>query len=197
MPLMTAAPIQTVSPSREDAAIDVMVQTFRTDPIMRWMYPDPEQYDTHFPRFARAFAGKAFVFGTAYAVEDFFGAALWLPPGVEPDEAALVEVLEQSVSDREQAALFEILEQMASYHITEPHWYLALFAVEPSRQRRGYGSALMADALHAYDRDGFPAYLESSNPENLSFYERHGFERLGTIQAGSSPPLFPMVRYSR
>jgi hypothetical protein len=38
---------------------------------------------------------------------------------------------------------------------------------------------------------------ESTNPRNVPLYERHGFERLGTIQSGSSPPLFPMLRRPR
>jgi GNAT superfamily N-acetyltransferase len=59
------------------------------------------------------------------------------------------------------------------------------------------GSALMQYALAACDRDGMPAYLESTNPRNVRLYERHGFELLGTIQAGSSPPLFPMLREPR
>jgi hypothetical protein len=42
-----------------------------------------------------------------------------------------------------------------------------------------------------------PAYLESTNPRNVSFYRRHGFEVLGTIQVGSSPPLIPMLRPPR
>jgi hypothetical protein len=36
--------------------------------------------------------------------------------------------------------------------------------------------------------------LESTNPRNLSLYKRHGFEPIGTIQQGSSPPLYPMLR---
>ena len=32
------------------------------------------------------------------------------------------------------------------------------------------------------------AYLESSNPKNMSLYERHGFESMGRIQIGDSPP---------
>jgi len=41
------------------------------------------------------------------------------------------------------------------------------------------------------------AYLESTNPANLSLYQRHGFEFIGNIQAGTSPPLFPMIREPR
>ena len=44
------------------------------------------------------------------------------------------------------------------------------------------------------DDDGLIAYLESSNPRNLSLYERHGFEIIGKIQAGTSPTLYPMIR---
>jgi hypothetical protein len=55
----------------------------------------------------------------------------------------------------------------------------------------------MEHALIACDRDHSPAYLESSNPKNVPLYERHGFELLGTIQVGASPPIFPMLRKSR
>ena len=86
---------------------------------------------------------------------------------------------------------------MGRYHTSEPHWYLPLIGVDPARQGKGYGAALMRHALAACDRDGMPAYLESTNPRNVPLYERHGFALLGTIQAGSSPPIFPMLRTAR
>lgn len=55
----------------------------------------------------------------------------------------------------------------------------------------------MRHGLIPCDRDGTLAYLESSNPKNIPLYERHGFELLGTIQAGNSPPIFPMLRKPR
>jgi len=86
---------------------------------------------------------------------------------------------------------------MGSYHPSEPHWYLPLIGVDPALLGKGYGSALMKHALIQCDRDKKLAYLESSNPKNISFHERHGFELLGTIQVGSSPPICPMLRKPR
>ncbi|HEY9888011.1 MAG TPA: hypothetical protein V6D02_06390 [Candidatus Obscuribacterales bacterium] len=37
-------------------------------------------------------------------------------------------------------------------------------------------------------------YLESSNISNVVMYERHGFEVIGTIQAGNSPTIYPLYR---
>ena len=42
-----------------------------------------------------------------------------------------------------------------------------------------------------------PAYLEASSPRNKALYERHGFVEVGLIQAGSSPPMWPMLRPAR
>jgi ribosomal protein S18 acetylase RimI-like enzyme len=86
---------------------------------------------------------------------------------------------------------------MGSFHPEEPHWYLPLIGVDPSHQARGYGSMLMKHALERCDREEKLAYLESSNPRNLSLYIRHGFELIGTIQVADAPPVFPMRRKPR
>jgi ribosomal protein S18 acetylase RimI-like enzyme len=72
-----------------------------------------------------------------------------------------------------------------------------MIGVDPAHQGKGHGDALMRHALEQCDRDGLPAYLESTNPRNLSLYRRHGFEALGTIQASSSPSVVPMLRPRR
>ena len=86
---------------------------------------------------------------------------------------------------------------MAKYHPSEPHWYLPLIGVDPAHQGQGHGDALLTHALQQCDRAHVPAYLESTNPRNIPLYQRHGFEILGTIQAGGSPPLAPMLRPAR
>jgi ribosomal protein S18 acetylase RimI-like enzyme len=189
---MTLPTIQFASTADEAAIIAVITLAFSTDPVARWQYPNPQQYLTHFPPFVRAFAH-----GSAYYIEGYAGAALWLPPGVQPDEDTLASLIQNTVGAGEQEELSAVFEQMESYHPKEPHWYLPLIGVEAGHQGHGYGAALMEQALVPCDRDQTLAYLESTNPRNISLYQRYGFEVLGTIQVGTSPPLVPMLRKPR
>jgi GNAT superfamily N-acetyltransferase len=181
----------------ESAAVATIVLAFAADPVARWTWPGSQQYLAAMPRLVRAFGGKAFTHGGAHCVGAYAGAALWLPPGVEPDEEALGEVLQDTVEPSQFEAVVATFSEMAKYHPHEPHWYLPLIGVDPAHQGKGLGDVLMSYALARCDREGVPAYLESTNPRNMSLYRRHGFEPLGAIQVGSSPTLVPMLRKPR
>jgi ribosomal protein S18 acetylase RimI-like enzyme len=189
--------IKPAEPSDESALISVLTLAFSSDPMARWSQPDPEKYLANFPLFVKAFGGNALTHGTAYYADGYGGAALWLPPGIGPDERALMELVERTSPDALKPELYGIFEQMDKYRPKEPHWYLPMIGVDPAQQGNGIGTELMKYALVACDRDNLPAYLESSNPKNISLYERHGFEVIGEIQVGSSPTLRPMFRKPR
>ena len=55
----------------------------------------------------------------------------------------------------------------------------------------------MKHCLTIVDEDHLPVYLDSPNPRNISFYERHGFEVTGQAQAGACPPVVSMLRAAR
>ena len=185
----------------QKAVMSAMILAFNNDPFIRWMYPHPYQYLNHFPNLVNALGREAFDKTTAYLVSDDLnadiGAALWLPPGVAPAVDGVIEHLRQSIFESQQATLFKVFEQMGEYHPHEPHWYLPFLGVEPSQQGKGFGSALIQPVLMKCDRDLIPAYLESSNSANIPFYERHGFELLGSIKVGEAPPIFPMMRHPK
>ena len=189
--------IKTATAAEEALAIATVVLAFGADPAARWAWPAPDQYLRHFPSFVKVFGGKAFVHQSAYCVDGYAGAALWLPPQVAPDENELVALLLSTGSAQVRQDGGAVFEQMGRYHPQQPHWYLPFIGVDPARQGEGIGQALMQHALVACDRDNTLAYLESSNPRNIPLYERHGFELLGTIQVGTSPPIFPMLRTPR
>lgn len=189
--------IKTALLSDRDCAIGILTLAFSVDPMARWSLPDPAKYLATFSSIAKAFGGNAIEMNTAYMSNDLAGAALWLPPGASPDEESLMRLFNENTSDNIKKDMHGIFEQMEKFHPTEPHWYLPMIGVDPLHQGSGIGAALMTEALKAVDRDGLIAYLESSNPKNISLYQRHGFEVIGEIQSGSSPILRPMLRKAR
>lgn len=190
---MAMAFVPVRDPQRQ-RALDVLVTAFTADPVIRWMYPEAHRYLMHFPSFLVAFGGKAFVANTAWRLGEFSAVALWFPPHVEPDGDAVVAVLTETVAPEQHQDLLAVLGQMDGVHPRFPHWYLPWFGVDGGQQGKGLGGVLMKQCLAIVDRDHLPAYLESPNPRNISFYERHGFEVTAVSQAGGCPPVYSMLR---
>jgi len=189
--------IETATSAEAKQTVAVLVTAFASDPAVRWIYPNPDDYLTHFPEFVAAFGGGAFHRNTAHYVEGFRAGALWLPPGAHPDEEALQSLFDRSLAESKRGDLMAVFAQMDSFHPSAPHWHLPLIGVDPTEQNQGLGSALLKHALQLCDNANELAYLESSNPRNIPLYQRHGFELIGEIREGSCPPIFPMTRKPR
>jgi hypothetical protein len=69
-------------------ATSVLTLAFSADPLTRWVFSDPYDYVAYFPEFIRALGGRAFELDTADSLDGCAAVALWLPPGVKPDEEA-------------------------------------------------------------------------------------------------------------
>ena len=191
---MSDPPIRPAAPSDAERCIAALTLSFSGDPPSRWAWPDPQQYLEAFPRFARAFGGSAVDLGTAHYADGFSGVALWLPPGAAPDEASLMQVIQDTVPGARRDAMHAMFDQMGAFHPRDAHWHLPLIGVDPAHQGKGIGAALLRHALRACDEQRVPAYLEATSPRSVPLYERHGFEAIGRIQAGDSPPVIPMMR---
>jgi GNAT superfamily N-acetyltransferase len=79
-------------------------------------------------------------------------------------------------------------------HPTEPHYYLEVLGTRQGQQSKGVGSSVITVVLDRCDQEGLPAYLESSNPQNVPFYARHGFEISGEIDCGKGEPVVTAMR---
>ena len=190
---MNPPTVSIAQPQQRAQVLATIVLGFSADPLTRWFYPEASDYLASTDLFD-AFGGAAVDAGSAYVTSRFEGAALWMPPGTHPDEERVVSILEKSIHSSIIEDVVSVFEKMDEYHPDEEIWYLPLVAVDPACQGQGIGSALMKAALNRCDEDKLPAYLESSNPRNISLYERYGFEIMGEIQIGSSPVITPMYR---
>lgn len=176
-----------------EAAIKLITLCFVDDPVCRYLYPGMSQYLEFFPEYVRIYGEKGVGRGGTHIYGDQ-GAALWVPPHVHPDEDALDALLDRSVAPDAKAELFDVYAEFDRAHPSEPHWFLPLMGVDPFMKRKGIGAALMQHGLDTCDRDGTIAYLESTKPENVPFYDRFGFKPHATLEVGDHPKVITMVR---
>ncbi|MDP2438072.1 MAG: GNAT family N-acetyltransferase [archaeon] len=92
-----------------------------------------------------------------------------------------------------------LLGDMDALHLkhmgSTPHCYLAFIGTASSMRGTGLGSRMARHTLAAIDAAHLPCYLENSNPKNLPFYQRLGFNVIEQhIPDGVGPPMFIMLR---
>ncbi|MFT5690990.1 MAG: GNAT superfamily N-acetyltransferase [Oceanicoccus sp.] len=188
--------IKTAGNELQQELLSIALLAFAADPFIRWMLPSASGFVDNYAKLAFAMGGKAFEKKTAYYADDFSAVALWLPPGVAADENLLTSTIVSVVPENIIENIIRLGEEIESYH-PENCWYLPLLAVDPKMQGKGRGAVILKHVLQLCDNDHLPAYLESSNPTNISLYQRHGFEVMGEINVGNPQPLTPMIRQPR
>jgi ribosomal protein S18 acetylase RimI-like enzyme len=167
------------------AAGEVLTRAFGDDPLMRWLFATPADDP------AGSVTGPGFFVpaieagrrrGHTYVADGPDGiaaAAVWGPPEVpvldERDGEILAAAIGTHGGDGALARFAELVELGRARHPDDrPHFYLFLRGAAPPG--RGAGAVALRPVLERCDADGLGAYLESSNPRNVGFYERLGFE---------------------
>ncbi|MFD9717785.1 GNAT family N-acetyltransferase [Streptomyces sp. NPDC059076] len=177
----------------------VLARAFDDDPMMRSFFPDGATREADLSRYFTTIFTRQYVKHAVCEVTEK-AAAFWVPPEAQakavPDGETIQELL-NILGDR--AELFRNTVETAAKHTPqEPHWYLALIGADPAAQGQGQGAALLRSGLAKADAAGLPAYLESSKPDNLPFYEHFGFTVRNELQLpDGGPVLWAMWREPR
>lgn len=185
--------LRTATPDDIEAIVALMNRAFLNDPTARWVVPDEAEFlDTH-DRLVRMWAGPVLGRGCVHIFDDLSGAAVWYPPGFHAEID--IEALRAMASHPDRFEQFlDVVDACAAYRPETDYWELYLLAVDPARQSAGAGARLLGHGLAAHAASGLPVYLESSNPRNLGFYRRHGFELLAEVGPKERPQRYPMLR---
>lgn len=178
----------------------IAAEGFYADPVLSWVFPDAS---TRLERLTLVFHGLTSDMlatgGQVYVVDDAC-AAFWRDPSFEHGRTAANRVeadageIDVPFTDDEMTRLTALGETMMAAHPHEPHWYLNVLSTIPSRQGEGLGASALDSVLRTCDAEGVPAYLESTNPRNMTLYRRHGFVETRTLDIPDGPPLYAMWR---
>ena len=188
--------IRVATRADEAQLLDTLTLAFAADPMVRYWWPGATEYLEWWPKFVLARGERGLDAGAVLVTSGMEAVSMWLPPGVEADPARIAALDLPGDAESEQVSA-ELSAEIDRHHPAAPHWYLWTLGVDPRLQSRGVGSALLRHKLAEIDAEGATAYLESSDPKNVPFYERHGFEATGVIQVRDLPPLTPMIRPGR
>jgi len=190
------------APAEDHAAVaTALAAAFHSDPVFRWLTPDVDRRRRILPAFFDLAVDVFRRHDDIWCVGrdgDVAGGAIWSPAGVEPmDEAdgdrfaaRCAELAGPDASRWED--VITLLDENHPHHTD--HDYLWLLGVAPDRQGHGYGSAMLRAVLGRGDRDGVPAYLEATSPDNVRLYERHGFQVTAELAVAGGPSLWAMWR---
>ena len=85
-------------------------------------------------------------------------------------------------------------EQARDTVVSDPFWHLFILGIAPTSQRTGAGGRLIAPVLARADEAGQACYLETTEADNLRFYERHGFAVAADEAYPGLPRFWAMVR---
>jgi GNAT superfamily N-acetyltransferase len=182
---------------------DAFADAFAEDPIFGWLLERKPHRDRRLLRFFRILLREELRQSDheTYLSQDGSGGAIW--KGIDRWKTPPSTILRQTPGmalafGPGNSRPWKVLGAMEKVHPREPHYYLETLGTKQAVQGKGVGSAVMSLMLERCDREGVPAYLESSNPKNIPLYARHGFEVRDPVPLpAGAPVLTPMWREPR
>jgi GNAT superfamily N-acetyltransferase len=182
-----------------DALVATLVDSHLDYVWERWALPDDDLRAEHLPTLYRAdLEHVGLPHGSVWTTPGHGAVAVWLPAGAHgrlTDEAGAE--LDRVVADcfGERLRMVERAESAAAAVRPRTDWFLATMGTRRARQRRGLGTAVLEPMLARFDADGATAGLDTSEPGNLVFYGRLGFEVVASVPAVDDvPPIWIMRR---
>ena len=183
-----------------DRDLPVLARTywraFADDPVMRWLFPDDDDYEVTGLPVLDLLARRWHSHGTLWCTDDGVAVAGWNPPGrpeAQVDDPNPIDHPEWRIER------FVALGALIDEHTPdEPHWHLNMIGTHPDWQRRGLAGALMRSTFEIAEEAGLPCYLETETVENVAYYRRFGFEVRSewdvSVPSSRGPHMWGMLR---
>lgn len=184
-----------------DRLAHIAAAAFYDDPVLSWVFPDDGNRIERLRFLMGGLVRDMLPDGGTVHIASGVCAAFWRDPSFEHGRSTADRVSEEADPRGPSPLAADELERlgilgaaMMANHPHEPHWYLNVVGTIPEHQGRGLGTAVMQPVLDRCDADGARAYLESSNPRNVTLYRRNGFVDAGEIPLPDGPSLLMMWR---
>jgi GNAT superfamily N-acetyltransferase len=190
---MSPAAVRAATSADLPAVRTALALAYHDNPLMRWVLPDAATRDDACAAWIGPSLDRYLAVGRVdvlVADDEVIGAAAWRAPGPVPAHPVLdtlptgVGVLRALVGAARADAVLAALARSGGSAPTVPAAYLNFLAVRPGHQGQGHGARLVTAGLSAYDATGTPTWLGTTDPRNVTFYRRLGYEPHAEVPLG-------------
>ena len=197
---MQGIPVRSVEKRDIPNLAEVLTQAFNNDPAMRWATREDSKRLSALRDLFTYYIESDLKYGEETTTVDLNACAIWVPPKAMEESTPPLYAFRMLPNYlrwcgfNKLSRWFKFGELCQSKRPKTPHYYLDVIGVHPDKQGQGYASALLDHTLTRLDKEGQPAYLESSNLRNNPLYQRYGFQITDEIQLPYGPKLWCMWR---
>jgi len=183
-----------------EEASRVAASAFQDDPLFVYYYPDPIERKIKSVTRCENLILMGILSGEVYTISsNIEGVAVWNPYGltnqiIRKQSKEIIrkmkkvqrELFSDPLYTKKFVITSEIFNSLRNEYAKFPHWYLALIAVDPLHQGKGYASMLIRAKLREIDKQNLPCYLNAQNQDKVALYEHFGFELVGKTKVPNS-----------
>ncbi len=188
--------VRTAIPQDLPVIVETAARSLDGEAMLRWSFGQ-ERFEERIRRHFAHYDGENIRRGWIRLAAEGAGMAVWIPPGAREEHEAIGPAPPGEEADilgtnGDRHASF--WGWVGAHEPDEPLCYLSHIGVVPERQGEGLGRALMRDGLAHADREGVPAWLETSKEANVTYYESFGFL---TVTDEDAPEGGPHIWFMR
>jgi hypothetical protein len=159
--------------------VNVISRAFDRDPVFNWIVKQDHRREERIRHIIETSLKIVLPFAEVYTTKEKKGFALWVPPYHHRPSAAqtfnLMKMFVQTSGPRRLMEMLHLFRSLQNQYPEEPFCHLLYLAVDPEDQGKGMGTSLLLPVLAECSTNNILAYLENSNENNLSLYQKSGF----------------------
>lgn len=173
-----------ITERQRQLAADILARGFFDDPMWSFILPTPQNRLQVLTAMFEVFVQDGINRGEVLLAPKEQGVIVWYPAciSVFGDAFADIETEISAIAAHFGAVkaverLEKIGRKVQPKAPTIPHHEIFWIALLPEARGKGVGNRLLRPVLDDADAENVGCYLVSSNPRNITVYQRHGFRR--------------------
>lgn len=190
-----------ISANQTLLAANILAQGFVDDPMWKFILPKPQNRLQILTAMFEIFVDDGIKRGEVLLAPNRQGAIIWYPSQVNvfDDTFTNIEAKINAIAHDFQEfdaiqCLSKIGKRVQPLAPIIPHHEIFWIATLPEFRGKGVGIRLLKPILNDANAQKIGCHLVSSNPNNTSFYEYHGFKQYSSISINSELTLIEMWR---